>query len=50
MTPKAHVWHPTTDLPDDAKSLTDGELEPLGRIWERSLLNSLLSQKLFRLS
>lgn len=36
MTPKAHVWQPITDLGDDPKSLTDGELEPLGRIWERS--------------
>jgi Fic family protein len=36
MTPKAHVWHPITDLDVDPKSLTDGELEPLGRIWERS--------------
>jgi Fic family protein len=38
MTPKAHVWHPITDLDVDPKSLTDGELEPLGRIWERSKL------------
>ena len=36
MTPKAHVWQPITDLGVDPKSLTDGELEPLGRIWERS--------------
>ncbi len=36
MTPKAHVWHPITDLDCDPKSLTDGELEPLGRIWERA--------------
>src|SRR5271154_838081 len=36
MIPKAHVWHPITDLEGDPRSLTDGELEPLGRIWERS--------------
>ena len=36
MTPKAHIWHPITDLEVDPKSLTDGELEPLGRIWQRS--------------
>lgn len=29
----AHQWHPITDLPDDARSLTDGELDSLQRVW-----------------
>lgn len=29
----AHKWQPITDLPSDPKSLTDGELESLARVW-----------------
>jgi hypothetical protein len=32
--PTAYKWHLITDLPDDPKSLTDGELESLRRVWE----------------
>ena len=28
-----YKWHPISDLPTDPKSLTDGELEPLHRVW-----------------
>src|SRR5260221_404782 len=26
-------WHPITDLPDDPRALTDGELDSLLRVW-----------------
>ena len=26
-------WHPITDLESDPEALTEGELEPLGRVW-----------------
>ena len=29
----AHKWQPITDLPENYESLTDGELEPLHRVW-----------------
>jgi Fic family protein len=29
----AHKWQPITDLPDDPRRLTDGELESLARVW-----------------
>jgi Fic family protein len=29
----AHKWRPITDLPDDPRSLTDGELDSLQRVW-----------------
>ena len=29
----AHKWQPITDLPSDPRSLTDGELESLARVW-----------------
>lgn len=28
-----YKWHPITDLGPDPRALTDGELEPLGRVW-----------------
>lgn len=31
--PVAHKWHPIEDLGDDPKSLTDGELIALKRVW-----------------
>src|SRR5437899_1887895 len=31
--PTAHQWRPITDLGDDPKSLTDGELDALQRVW-----------------
>src|SRR5580700_4773635 len=31
--PVSYKWHPITDLGDDPKSLTDGELESLKRVW-----------------
>ena len=30
----AYKWHPITDLGEDDASLSDGELEPLKRVWE----------------
>lgn len=33
--PVGYKWHPIADLPQDPKSLTDGELEALGRVWKR---------------
>jgi Fic family protein len=33
--PVGYKWHPITDLPEDPRSLTDGELEALGRVWKR---------------
>lgn len=33
--PTGHKWHPIKDLEADAKTLTDGELGPLARVWER---------------
>ena len=32
--PTAYKWHPITDLDDDWASLSDGELEPLKRVWD----------------
>jgi Fic family protein len=32
--PVAYKWHPITDLADDPKTLTDGELDSLRRVWE----------------
>jgi fido (protein-threonine AMPylation protein) len=32
--PTAYRWHPITDLDDDWMSLSDGELEPLKRVWD----------------
>src|SRR5438876_2786711 len=32
--PVAHKWQPITDLADDPKTLTDGELASLRRVWE----------------
>ncbi len=29
----AHKWQPIADLPNNPKSLTDGELESLARVW-----------------
>jgi hypothetical protein len=29
-----YKWHPITDLGDDPRSLTDGELESLWRVWQ----------------
>lgn len=29
----AYKWHPITDLPENPKTLTDGELESLRRVW-----------------
>src|SRR5215469_9305605 len=31
----SHKWRPITDLGDDPKALTEGELGPLQRIWAR---------------
>src|ERR1039457_1901160 len=31
--PVGYKWHPITDLAGDPKSLTDGELESLKRVW-----------------
>jgi Fic family protein len=31
--PVGYKWHPITDLGDDPKSLTDGELDSLKRVW-----------------
>jgi len=28
-----YKWHPITDLGTDPRALTDGELDPLGRVW-----------------
>jgi fido (protein-threonine AMPylation protein) len=33
--PTGHKWRPIKDLEHDPKTLTDGELGPLSRIWER---------------
>ncbi len=33
--PTGHKWHPITDFEHDPKTLTDGELGPLSRVWER---------------
>ena len=33
--PTGHKWRPIADLEHDPKTLTDGELDPLSRIWER---------------
>ena len=30
----AYRWHPITDLPDDPRALTDGELDSLQRVWQ----------------
>jgi hypothetical protein len=30
-----HKWHPITDFEQDPKTLTDGELGPLARVWAR---------------
>jgi Fic family protein len=32
--PAPYKWHPITDLVDDPKTLTEGELDSLGRIWK----------------
>ena len=32
--PSAYKWHPITDLPDDPRALTDGELDSLLRVWQ----------------
>lgn len=32
---RTHKWHPITDYDDDPCALTDGELGPLKRIWDR---------------
>src|SRR5579864_7673669 len=32
--PTAYKWHLITDLPDDPKSLTDGELDSLRLVWD----------------
>ena len=29
-----YKWHPITDLGDDPRSLTDGELDSLWRVWQ----------------
>jgi hypothetical protein len=29
-----YKWHPITDLEDDPRSLTDGELDSLWRVWQ----------------
>jgi Fic family protein len=31
--PNGHKWHPINDLADEPRALTDGELEPLRRVW-----------------
>jgi Fic family protein len=31
---RAYQWHPITDLPDDPRALTDGELDSLLRVWQ----------------
>jgi hypothetical protein len=33
--PAAYSWHPIEDLEVDPKSLTDGEMESLWRIWTK---------------
>ncbi len=33
--PTGHKWRPITDFEHDPKTLTDGELGPLSRVWER---------------
>ena len=30
-----YKWHPITDIKGDPRSLTDGELDPLWRIWQK---------------
>lgn len=42
----AHKWQPITDLPDDPRSLTDGELDSLLRVW-RSQKNQLVELAAF---
>src|ERR1700736_1652885 len=31
--PNGYKWHPINDLDDEPRALTDGELEPLRRVW-----------------
>src|SRR5947209_16295994 len=33
--PAAHQWRPIADLPVDPRSLTDGELDSLMRVWQK---------------
>src|SRR6266480_1880580 len=41
--PNTYRWHPITDLGDNPKALTDGELESLQRVW-RDQKNELIGQ------
>ncbi len=33
--PTAHRWHPIAELPENPRSLTDGELDALARVWAK---------------